>query len=454
MPLLKPATMSDILSTPQLSGLSEGKVQISFASSHHSLDSNNSKQSRINVDGRSLPERIPAFGLLMAFLSVFCFSIASVIVRFETTLPAIQILVIRSSFQFVTYFITTLIYRYSFFGQAGHRIDLMLRSFSGTIALSAVYVSYRLIPLSDASTIHFASPVFVTVFAYFLLKEPFTKLQIITGTITLTGVIIIAKPEFLFGAESATIHEMRFEGTMLAVLASMVAAFSMITLRKLKTTPVSVVVMWFSSSLIIFGSLYLTIAQKWTMPTETRTWRNMVIVGICGIFDQYLITLAFQYEKAGPISVVRTFNIVLSFLWEVLLLGEQIQLTSVLGACLICSCVIVLALAKWNKESPDTFDQIRRKFCCFCPTICFPQNVPDTRRKQRRNKSANKKRITTDVEGNLTDSMPKGMSASNESIDSIAVQNTVNSNAILLMRSDDEEEEDGEAACARAERRR
>lgn len=168
----------------------------------------------------------------------------------------------RSAFQFVVYFAATLFYQYNFFGESGHRIDLMLRSISGTISLSAVYVAYRLIPLSDgklsplnqpdnqlitkyfiidaASTIHFASPVFVTIFAYFLLKEPFSRLQIMTGALTLFGVIIIAKPEFIFGAESATVHEMRFEGTLLAVIASMTAAFSMISLRKLKKTPVAV----------------------------------------------------------------------------------------------------------------------------------------------------------------------------------------------------------------------
>jgi hypothetical protein len=44
---------------------------------------------------KSIPERIPAFGLLMALLSVVCFSIASVIVKVLTHLHSIEILVIR-----------------------------------------------------------------------------------------------------------------------------------------------------------------------------------------------------------------------------------------------------------------------------------------------------------------------------------------------------------------------
>jgi drug/metabolite transporter (DMT)-like permease len=133
--------------------------------------------------------------------------------------------------------LATVIGKYPFFGQTGHRLDLALRAISGTISLTTIYMAYRLMPLADASTIHFSSPVFVTIFAYFMLKEPLTILQLITGTITLTGVVIIAKPEFIFGSESEEVHENRLEGTILAVIAALTAAFSMVNLRKLKTTP-------------------------------------------------------------------------------------------------------------------------------------------------------------------------------------------------------------------------
>ncbi|KAH7645573.1 eama-like protein 5 [Dermatophagoides farinae] len=434
-----------LVSTPELSrfGLAEAKINnmpSTLASSQSSIDI---RTSNTNNKLKSIPERIPAFGLLMANLSVFCFSIASVIVRILVSLPTIEILVWRSLCQFVICF---------------------YRSISGTISLSAVYIAYRLIPLSDASTIHFASPVFVTVFAYFLLKEPLSKLQIITGTITLTGVFIIAKPEFIFGSESDVIHEMRLEGIVLSVIASMTAAFSMIALRKLKTTPVAVVVMWYSFTLVVCGSTYLTIANKWIMPNTTQIWSLLIAIGICGILDQYCITLAFQYEKAGPISVVRTFNIVLSFLWEVMLLNEDIEWTSILGACLICSCVIVLALVKWYKESPESFEKIRRKLCCFCPA---PGPKPKPKSKSslssssssssssKRNKKINNKSRSRDINNqssstvdfNIATTLDSTMkkhkkNGSNESIDSITVQNTVNSNAILLIKSDDDDDDE------------
>lgn len=345
----------------------------------------------------------------------------------------------------MVYLAITLLGGYRLLGNPGHRLDIAARSISGTISLSFIYLAYRMIPLSDASTIHFASPVFVTIFAYFMLKEPFTRVQLITGAVTLTGVVIISKPEFIFGRESSQVHEMRYEGILLAVLASMTAAFSMISLRKLKTTPLPVVVMWYSFTLVAGGTVYLTVMGLWTMPRSAETWLRLLAICLCGVADQYMITLAFKYEQAGPISVVRTFNIVLSFMWEVVLLNEQIELTSVLGACLICSCVIVLTLVKWHKESPESFNKVRNKLCCHSygqrPKKSKQQHHHHHAKKGGADGSNKLKISDIDVENGNNGALSKTISGSNESIDSIAVQNTVNSNAILLVKSDDEEED-------------
>ncbi len=58
---------------------------------------------------------------------------------------------------------------------------------------------------------------------------------------------------------------------------------------------------------------------EFVIPTGLWTYALLFGIGFCGIGDQYLLTIALQYESAGPVSVTRTFNIVLSFLWEVLI---------------------------------------------------------------------------------------------------------------------------------------
>jgi drug/metabolite transporter (DMT)-like permease len=86
MPLLSEKLVSDILTLP----IEESKKNvISIAIPQKLLDETIVKRKK------PLPERIPAFGLLCAILSVICWSIASVIVKVLTDLHSIEILVIR-----------------------------------------------------------------------------------------------------------------------------------------------------------------------------------------------------------------------------------------------------------------------------------------------------------------------------------------------------------------------
>lgn len=68
--------------------------------------------------------------------------------------------------------------------------------------MACFYSSYRYIPLGDATTIRFTSPVFIAIFAHFIVNEPFGLLQIVNALTTLIGVILIGRPSFIFGVKT------------------------------------------------------------------------------------------------------------------------------------------------------------------------------------------------------------------------------------------------------------
>lgn len=235
-----------------------------------------------------------------------------------------------------------------------------------------------------------------------------------TGTLTIFGVVLIARPEFIFGAKESTIdHEYRLEGTLLAVTAALSAAYSMINIRKLKTTPPSVVVMWFGTTVLCSSLIILAIINQYSWPQGWYNWGMLVVAGSCGIGDQYFLCLALKYESAGPVSVTRTLNIVLSFLWGVFLLGEDSELTSLIGALLITLCVLILALVKWRAENPSSFYSFSNKLFCCCKT----GNL--------KNSSINR--------GKSVSNQPS-IRGSTSSLDSDVVQSTVHSSAVLVKK--------------------
>lgn len=68
----------------------------------------------------------------------------------------------------------------------------------GGMTLSLLYYSFRELPLGDATTIIFSSPVIVIALSFLFLKEPCGVLRIVVVCTLFAGVILVARPPFLF----------------------------------------------------------------------------------------------------------------------------------------------------------------------------------------------------------------------------------------------------------------
>lgn len=94
----------------------------------------------------------------------------------------------------------------------------------------------------------------------------------------------------------------------------------------------------------------------------------IVLNAICGVFAQLCITLALQVEEAGTISLARSVDIVVSFIFQAILLKhEPIYWTSIVGALVIGLGVTLSAWfkikeKKGQKENDDSImgDKIKK----------------------------------------------------------------------------------------------
>ena len=106
----------------------------------------------------------------------------------------------------------------------------------GFIATNTKYFAIRALPLGDASAIFFSSPVFVMLIACMYLKEPCGFIQIVQILLTISGVIFVARPEFIFvGSEMIDI-----DGLIFAIASSLATGSSFVAMRKLQKTPTGI----------------------------------------------------------------------------------------------------------------------------------------------------------------------------------------------------------------------
>lgn len=251
---------------------------------------------------------------------------------------------------------------------------VMGRAFLGACSITFSYYALKLIPLGDATTIRFSLPIWTLIISYLVLNESCNLFKFGAVIVSVSGVVLIAKPddcvyllhlimhsinleseeEFLenynqweslralefpveaddvgllkVGASEPSEHEpyLQFEGSLLALSSSIFLSMSLVALRLCRNTPAEITILWLSIISIGIGTTTLLALGKWCLPNNWPDVFFIILNGLCGSIGQWFITNALKVEQSGVISLARTVDIEVAFLYSAFLLHEHIRLT-------------------------------------------------------------------------------------------------------------------------------
>ena len=283
----------------------------------------------------------------------------------------------RSLIQAIFYIPAALILKDPLFGISGERWYLFQRAAFGYICFTLSYYSLKFVSLSDSSSIVFSAPVFVSIFACIILHEPCGVFQITNVFFTLVGVILISHPSFIFGGTGEDANFTagdRLIGAILAFLSCLTMAYTFVSMRRLQKTPTTSVIAFFSTFCVVCGGVTVIIMHFAVPSYEVRTlssddWIFLVINGLCGVFGQLFLVTALKIEEAGLVSLVRTFDIVMSFIYQVFCLHQSAPLLSIIGAAIVfCGCVACglkkFFASKAREEESDIISDMDERTSC------------------------------------------------------------------------------------------
>ncbi|MFA7571756.1 MAG: DMT family transporter [Sulfurimonadaceae bacterium] len=179
---------------------------------------------------------------------------------------------------------------------------LFLRGFLGAVAMILFFYTIATIPLGEAVVLNKTSPFFVTILAYYLMKESINLRIFIALLIGFLGIIFIMKP---FGLEISLEH-------IIGVLGGFFAATAYATIKKIKDIYDTRVIML---SFVAFGVLipfclflftpYVTIR----LHSEPFIWALIGMMALFSTASQWFLTKAYSLSKASIIGVVGYTNI-------------------------------------------------------------------------------------------------------------------------------------------------
>ena len=295
--------------------------------------------------------------LFLVFLSGLGFSIQSLTIKKLQENSGYS-----ASFQLIFFRITQLITSLAFiyhnedpsarsypFGETSYVKKVMLiRSCVGYGGIAFAFLGIENLPLGDATVLVMLSPLFASMFSYMILGESFGKGEIMAILISLTGVVLISRPSFIFGGEEA----LPLLGVVYALVASVCAGGAYTSIRILGTVAkmpwanvclaqsVGQIILSLPSSVLFHQHL------QWTTLTATQ-WLGILGAGFLGAWSQIAMTVGMQKEKSATATGMRMSDVFFGFIWQVCFTDDnKLNLLSVCGACLVVSSIFLLVFTK------------------------------------------------------------------------------------------------------------
>ena len=244
------------------------------------------------------------------------------------------------------------------------------------------------LPLADATVITFLAPGIAGILCYFLLKEPFSRIERLATMVALLGIVLIAQPHSMFSRSSSSgepssseplesehslpgvDHESTSEERLVAVGVALLgvcgAAGAFTTLRMIgKRAHPLISVNFFGMTCTVICIVVLALAPmldisqptlRWMWPGSAKEWFLLLILGALGFTMQYLLTSGLQADKSNRANSMVYTHMLFAVSFDRWVFHHEMNLMSFGGCALILGSAITVVFFK--KPSPTKVDDI------------------------------------------------------------------------------------------------
>jgi drug/metabolite transporter (DMT)-like permease len=292
-------------------------------------------------------------GYIYCLLANLCSSLRNLYVRKGFEIPHYQLHYFRVlSLTFIMYFVLRSQKEPLVNPSKKINILLIFIGFFGLLAGASSFYGFQVIPLNEASVIFQTQPVISSILAVIVLKESFDLVQYISVVLCTAGVLLVAKPSFLFGEAETTSHQTihRLSGTIsLLFAASMNGIQSILVKRVVAFVNSNLSVFYIGLIPTLFGGLLILFAG--VAPMNYNEWLITLNIVIYGILAQVLYNRSFKFGYAGKLSIMGYSQIIFGFILDFFILNSVPDIYSLIGAILVFSCVLLRLYKTMKDES-------------------------------------------------------------------------------------------------------
>ncbi|PNW86276.1 hypothetical protein CHLRE_02g079650v5 [Chlamydomonas reinhardtii] len=264
----------------------------------------------------------------------------------------------------------------------------LLRGFLGALSMACLYTSFQMLPLQDAVTLFFCSPVIAAVLELVVTRKWSGWASVAASLCTVAGVVLVAQSSVgsrhmthsvehvvpaggtagssvadeagggdggtMAGdaAAAAAAESLSVMGVVLATAAATCSAAAFVIVRQISCAQTALGLTWWYHGLVVMVAA-LAVGLRYPSPAvlpSTSGTCMLLTVGVLQFLGQLLLNRGFQLISATRGAAVNVLQVPFSFMWGVVILGNRPALVSLAGALLIVVGVLVVAF-QGNKDA-------------------------------------------------------------------------------------------------------
>ena len=269
-------------------------------------------------------------GVLYGIASVACFAMMDASVKWLDMFPVGQVLFSRFFFGLIPILMLVPRGEFKTFYKTSRPKLHAFRAITGTLAIIALFIALREIPLADVVSLTFGGPIFVTLGSIFFLSEKVGVKRWLAVLIGFFGMLLIVKPAYV----ELNIYY------IFPIIFCIFFACVALSIRSLSSTePNYRIALYFSLLSMIVG--LLTLPFGWVMPNKFELFL-LIFTGLVGSVANILLTVSLRYAEASLVTPTKYLNLVFAILLGYFIWSEIPKLLTLVGAGLIIISSVII----------------------------------------------------------------------------------------------------------------
>ena len=264
------------------------------------------------------------------FLSICAFSVMDLIVKWSENYPVGEVLFFRGFCGVIPLLFFIPRERYFDFYKTNRAFLHFKRCASGLIAIVAIFIALRKLPLATVVSITFAAPIFTTILSIFLLSEKVGVYRWMAVVVGFIGILVISEPGFT----SMNLYY------LYPIVFCLGLSYVAIAIKQLSSSePVWLISFYFSLSIMILS--FFTIPQGWLLPSVKDLFL-LSTLGILGGLANLWLTQSYKFADVSLVTPLKYLALVFAIFFGYIIWNEVPTFKTLIGSVLVIISSVII----------------------------------------------------------------------------------------------------------------